>query len=260
MKKIRMTIFAVLALLAFSALTAVAASAETTLLAEWLLNSGAVTQLTSTETKGTLLLEDEETIGGKAAVECTATADGSVGPNGEDETTEILNALGEPVTSLAASPNLPLLGEGNATGLGSECKTEKVCAAGSSVSPIEVWPIGLPWLTSLFLMENGTFLNLIYSEVLSLPETGVEGLFVGYELLCLILGINAEDTCYAEDFEFEVVNDPTTGDAAIPAGALASPNATCSQSGLKPTGVNQAVNTALILPLAGVGLLTVSSE
>jgi len=243
MKTIRTVVFAMLAVFAFGALMAATASAETTLLAECLLTGAGVTELVSTTTSGSLLLSDTKTIAGEAGVLCAAVVDGSVGPNGEDESTEILNAAG---LAVAALGGLALLGTGAASGEGSECVTVKACAAGTAASPIEVWPIGLPWHTTLFLMENGEFLDLV---------TGTGGT-IGYELLCLVLGLNTEDTCSSADFEVQVVNDATTGDASIPALAETNP-ALCTQSN-EETGLNIADATTPILPLTG--LLTVSSE
>lgn len=242
---IRKIVFTMLALFAFSALFAATASAEETLLAFWLWNNVAVSELLSTTTKGSLTLRDTETIVGSAAVLCTAEVDGSVGVSGEDETTAVLNALGLETGALGTRA---LLGTGAAAGEeGSECKTVEGCAEGTAASPIEVNPLGLPWHTLLFLKADGTFLVLI----LGATE-------IGYELLCLILGINAEDTCKApaNDFEFEVVND--LEDVAIPANSETTPLATCTQSGGKATGHNIADELTFILPLEG--LLSVSSE
>ena len=253
---IRKLIYVLLAVFAFCALMVSAASAEITLLAEWLLNGNPILILTSTEVKGALTLRDSKTIAGSAAVLCKATADGSVGPNGEDETTEILNALG---VAVAALGGLALLGTGAATGEGSECVTVETCAAGTAASPIEVNPIGLPWLTLLFLDQGtGEFLNLIYTEI----ETTIgaeKGLFVGYELLCLVLNLNTEDTCYAEKFEIPVINDPEN--AAIAAGVETTPLALCTQSNKEESGHNISDELALIEELEPlVNLLTASSE
>lgn len=245
MKQIQTGLLAVLAIAALGVVAVASASAETTLLAEWLANGAAITTALATKVTGSILLEDTETLAGAAAVLCTATADGSVGSNGADETTSILNAKGEAVGALGG---LALLGTGAASGEGSECVAEKTCASGSSTSPIEVWPVGLPWKTTLFLMENGTFLDLIVGT----------GGSVGYELLCLVLSVNTEDTCTAADFEVEIVNNGS-GNAVIPSGALVSPNASCSQSGGKATGINQADSETPILLESGE-LLSVSSE
>ena len=233
-----------LAVFAFGALFAATASAETTLLALWLWNNEPVTELISTHNFGELLLEDTETIAGVAAVICHAEVHGSVGVSGEDETTEILNADEEEVGALG---HAALLGTGAASGLGSECKRETACAEGTATSPIEVNPLGLPWHTLLYLKEDGTFLDLI-------TGTGE----IGYELLCLILGINAEDKCTSaeNDFSVEIINDPE--DAAIPANVFTEPKAVCTQSGGKATGNNESVALSTIEPLSG--LLAVSSE
>jgi len=238
---IRKIVFAMLAVFAFGALLVATASAEETLLALWLINNNPVTTLTSVETKGSLLLEDTKTIAGAAAVLCTATADGSVGENGEDETTEILNAKSEKVGAPLVQP--ALLG----TGAGSECMTVKTCAEGSAASSIEVWPLGLPWHSTLFLdAVSGKFLVLF---------TGTNE--IGYELICLVLSISTEDKCTSptNDFEVEVINDPE--DVAIPALAQTSPLALCSQSNAE-TGVNEADELASILPLSTSELLSVS--
>jgi len=237
----RKIIFAVLAMLAFGALLAATASAEETLLALWLINNNPVTTLTSVETKGSFLLEDTKTIAGAAAFLCTSTFDGSVGENGESETTQILNAKGEKVGAPLVQP--ALLG----TGAGSECVRVSTCAEGSAESPIEVWLVGLPWHSTLFLdAVSGKFLVLF---------TGTNEM--GYELICLVLSIKTEDKCVApaNDFEVEVINDPE--DAAIPAGAQTSPHVLCSQSN-EETGINEADELASILPLSTSELLSVS--
>jgi hypothetical protein len=246
----RKIIFTMLAAFAFSALVASSAFAEETLKAAWLIGTG--TELTTsltTEVTGALLLKDKETIAGSAAVLCKATADGSVEANGEGETKEILNANKEAVAELGG---LALLGTGAATGEGSECVSVETCAAGTAASPIEVWPVGLPWLILVFLDAIlNKFLVLIFSM-----NTTVKN--IGYELLCLVLGINTEDTCVspANDFEFEVANDPEN--VAILAGVGTTPNAMCSQSGNKQTGENIADELTEIKLTSGE-LLSVSS-
>jgi hypothetical protein len=238
----RKLMLAMLALFALGAFFAATASAEETLLAEWLWNGSAVSELLSVTTTGGLTLEDTKTLVGAASVLCTATADGSVGANGEDETTEILNALG---VAVAALGGLALLGTGAATGEGSECLAVKACKEGTAASPIEVWPVGLPWHSLLFLdAVTGKFLVLF---------TGTGGL-IGYMLLCLVLEIDTEDTCTSEDFEIEVFNDPE--DVAFPAGAQTSPSALCTQSN-EQSALNVVDELTFILPLEG--LLSVSS-
>lgn len=237
MKKFHTVILALCAVFALSAVVANSASAEITLLALWLVGAVEATTQNST-TEGELRLEDTETIAGKAAVVCSGVLDGTIGPDGESTITEVLNLKGGKI-ELGV---LGLLG----TGAGSDCKTAEACAEGTAASPIEVYPLGLPWKDLLFLMENGQILDLIFATE------------VGYELLCLILGINAEDKCTAPDAEILIENNATTGDAFTPSKSRATPNAKCTQSGGKETGINETVSESIMT--ATGGLLTVSSE
>jgi hypothetical protein len=241
MKKLHVMMLALVAMFAFSALLAEVASAEITLLAEWLANGATITTTLTSETSGKLRLEDAETIAGKSAVICSAILDGTIGPNGEDSITEILNLAGQKIElGLRA-----LLGTGNklpdceGTGMG--------CAEGTAASPIEVYPLGLPWKTLLFLMENGEFLDAIFAAK------------IGYEILCLLLGINAEDTCEASQETALIQNSPETGDAFTPSGSKITPNAKCTQSGGKETGINEASGPST-MTLGSGELLTISSE
>jgi hypothetical protein len=243
MKKHYTVMLALVAVYAFGAVIASSASAEITLLAEWLVDSAAIPAGTrlATERAESFLTEDTETIAGVASVLCSFIEIGNVGPNGVDETTEILNAGHEKISVLGA---LALL-----------CSTEQTCAAATEASPIEVWPVGLPWLSRLFLMENGEILDLVTTEVAN--AAGL--LAVGYELLCLVLGLNTEDTCVSDDFEIGIVNDADTLDASILSGAETTPFAECSQSLNKLTAHNVADELTPILLVNGK-LLTVSSE
>lgn len=171
MKKIQILGTALFALFAFSAVLAATASAEVTLLAEWLNGTAAITTLTSTEGNGTLLLEDTSN---KGAVECTGTLDGSVGANGEDETTEVLQAgvaktLAAPLTNCTAAT-------------GSACAKE---------ADIEVGPEELPWHTLLYLTEAGALRDEVQSA--------------GYSVKCLVIGILITDECKGKS-SFEIKN------------------------------------------------------
>jgi hypothetical protein len=220
MKVVTKTVYALLTIsVAISMLAVPAAFAETSLLAEWLVSGAAVSTNLSLEMNGSILLEDTETIAGAAAVLCKGTLYGTIAPNGSGEITEAN---------------------------GAECVTEKLCAAGTEASPINVSAVGLPWKTTLFLMENGEILELI---------TGTE---VGYTVLCLILGVNSEDKCTATDLEVPIVNEGGTGMAEVPSESTASPNTTCTASG-KATGKIQADELETLTLLEG-GTLTVSSE
>ena len=227
MKKVQVVTLALLALFAFSAVLASSASAEVTLLAEWLVGGSPIVGKTlATETTGSILLEDS---GVPAATICSGILDGTVGPNGTDEITMVLNLKSEEV-------KLGGLALSSAKG---DCTNESGCNI-----PIEVFPENLPWKTQLFLMENGKILDLIVSS--------------GYAVKCTELGIKIEDTCTIADTELEVLNDPVTGDAETPANAIAEPLANCSIGG-NGKGINETVELATIALVNGE-LLTVSSE
>jgi hypothetical protein len=253
MRRLHLLLLAVFAVSAFGAVLVASASAEETLLAEWLVGTGSmITENLESETNTTLLFEDTKTLIGAQAFECRMTLFGAVGPDGEDAVTAVLNAAGK-ASGEPLVVGSGLIGNGAASGVGSECKTETACAAGTSASPIEFWPLGLPWSTLLFLMEpSKEILNLIYS-------LGAAGTEIGYELLCLIASINTVDECKALDLEILVQNNATTGDAETPSGTTLMPNIICSQSGGEATGVDETVGASLIT-LVNKELLSVSSE
>jgi hypothetical protein len=164
MKKIQIIGMALVAMFAFSALLASTASAEPTLLAEWLLNGNPILELTLSEATGTILLTDTSN---GSDVLCSGIFDGSVGANGEDEITEVLS-LAKVVVTLAA----PLV-----------CESDAVCE--KSTTDVLVSPENLPWHTLLFLMEsNNSFLDLVF--------------LAGYTVECLVLGLKITDECTTE--------------------------------------------------------------
>jgi hypothetical protein len=246
MKKLYTVILALFAVSALGAVMAAAASAEETLGAEWLANGNAIAAPLATETPGQLLLEDNGVVG-EPSVLCSGILLGSVGANGVDETTELLNLANEAI-SLTPLTGLALVGNGLA---GTDCITEKVCAEGSVESPIEVWPVdlGVRWETLLFTMANGEILDLV---------TGNGGSAFGYELLCLTGGLDIVDTCTSTDGEILVENDVEGGDAALLPGSILEPLAICSLSGGKATGVDEPDELIEIL-LVGGELLTVDA-
>lgn len=217
-----------------------AANGETTLLAMWLINGieiGPGEALTFEEEVDDIELEDTKTLAGKATVLCIATLKGLLLANGEAEIVEELNIKNEKVQELSG---LALLGEGTT---GSDCFAISACAEGSVASPIEVRPSGLPVRSLLYLTESGKFLMAIEHE--------------NSEILCLTLGINSEDSCSTSMLTFEVLNDPESGDADIPAGTTGTPSGTCSLGG---AGSAMVVMGALALFTSPNGLVTVSSE
>ena len=229
MKKFQAIILALAAVTAFAAVMVSSASAETTLLAEWLVGGAAVTTALNTETSGSLLLEDTKTPAGAAAVLCSAILDGTVNSNGNGTITGVLNlakeTIGELPSGLALGPT--------------DCFSEKVC---SNTDVIEVRPVGLPWTTNLYLMENGEIL--------------VEVQKTGYELACTVI-VKVEDTCTG-NAAVPVINDSVTGDAETPGEVVATPNATCTLS-KEATGIDETDELAFIA-LTNGELLTVSSE
>jgi hypothetical protein len=227
MKKFQTVVLALFAVLACGALFASAASAETTLAAEWLHNGAAVTTTLPTEAAGSLALTDTVA---KVTLLCKGILDGNVSAAGKDETIEVLNAAKEKI-------ELGKLGLSIAKG---DCTNVKGCPA-----PAEVWPEGLPWKTQLFLRENGTFAD-------SITGSGTGGTF-GYTSLCTI-PFDIEDTCTATKAELTVEND--LEDAAVPAGAKVTPNANCTIGG-KEAGENVADELTLISLVNGE-LLTAS--
>jgi hypothetical protein len=221
MKKIQIIGMALVAMFAFSALLASTAFAEPTLLAEWLINGLEVLTLTLVETTGSILLSD--TSNGSDVV-CKGIFDGSVGPNGEDEITEVLT-LAEPKVQITLAA--PLL-----------CESGAVCE--KSATDVEVAPEALPWHTLLFLMEsNNSFLDLVFSA--------------SYNVKCLVLGLAITDECTATLSAGGVSN--TTGGVTGAEEALA-PLGLCSIGG---AGTGEVVPLKGNLTTASGGL-TVSSE
>jgi hypothetical protein len=164
--RVNMGLLALVAVVAFGAIVA-SASAETTLLAEWLVNGQGFLALTSSERRGVLLVANGRT---GIVVLCSVKEDGSIGPSGEEETTELLTTAGVAIT-LAA----PVL-----------CINDKNC------EKPEYSPLALPWRKLLFLTGSGKFLLVIAR--------------FSYELTCTTLGIKSTDTCTYEESEDEAVN------------------------------------------------------
>lgn len=213
MKKIHIVSLALVAIFALSAMLAATASAETTLLAEWLVGGAGVTTATSTESTGTLLLEDSKF---KGSLECKGILDGTVNTNGADETTEVLNEAGTVKIALGG--------------------TALVCIkeAGSSCEGTdnEVFPEDLPWKTLLYLTEGGLFGDHVFKA--------------GYSVTCLILGIGATDECVTEEGLYELLN--VTG--GVEGNGTISPDGTCTFS-KEATGVVQFITGNLTKTLTG---------
>jgi hypothetical protein len=245
MKKLRTIISALLAVSALGAVVTASASAETTLLAEWLVGGAAIAvgveEATTTEAE--ITIEDTAAM---IAVLCTMILDGNVQSNGLDLINKILHLNGEEVTELGGA--LPLTGTSDT---GPDCVTVENCALGTEASPIKVWPLGLPWHTLLYLSESGAFLDRISKE---------NGTTAGYELECLVAGIAVTDTCESAGNESTVVNDGDTGDAAFLSGIESEelPLDKCSLFGGETGRIFY--DTLTEVKLTSGLLLTVSSE
>jgi hypothetical protein len=164
MRKIQIIGLALFAMFAFAAVSVTTASAETTLLAEWLVEGKPVTASTATVNEGELLLEDMSTA---TDVLCSGKFVGTIGANGVDSITL--------VEDLEAKDNL----------LNCIITAKGACEEANG-SLILVTPVNLPWATKLILMENGEFLDEIFSSGVGNP---------GYLIECKALGIKVDDTC-----------------------------------------------------------------
>ena len=215
-------------MLAFVAGLATTASAETTLLAEWLLNGNAVSGTVPTKVEGEVLLEDKTF---KVAITCSGILDGWVGENGLGFVSEVLTLGGVRVSA-------------GLSGAGLLCGSASGCEKATEASPIEVWPSTAGWESLLILMENGVFLELVFGS--------------GYEVLCLILGLMIEDECNASETGVLVENGTAPVGALTPAKSVAEPLATCKEGGAN-SAVKESITEAQVIPTGG-GELTVSSE
>jgi hypothetical protein len=220
MKKIPTVIVSFAAMFAFIAVLASTASAEVTLLAEWLVSGAGVTTLTSVFSLGKVLFEDK-TFG--AAFECETTFDGSVGPSGEDEITELLTEGGVLVNSSA-----PL------TVANGGCKYLSGC---STTAPLEFYALGFPWHTLLYLVESTSKFR--------------DFLFKGnYHYVCTLLGIKATDECMDTNSSFEVL---ASSEGAEGTGTV-TPAGSCTVGG-SGSGVQQFVGPNHTLTLAEVPVI-----
>jgi hypothetical protein len=213
MRKLQLLGLLLVAMIALGAVIAVSASAETTLLAEWLINGAAVTTLMSFIVTTKLLLEDLAT---KEDVRCiTIIEEGSMGPNGEKEITENLTS-GEVAITLAA----PML-----------CKSGGGCEA--STTDVEYSPESLPWHGLLFLSESGTFLELVGKAT--------------YVVSCLVLDIKVTDECTSTNGTSELINGAKGVEGKKE--EEVTPDGSCSVGGAGE--LTEVFLSKLILPLTG---------
>jgi hypothetical protein len=187
MRKFRLLGLMLLAVFAFGAVAAMSASAVEFLLAEWLAAGVSVTGELLVQSPGELLLESSPPLIGKVDVLCSGILDGFLLENGEDLITEVLSlggvATGTPLTGTAIA-----------------CTNVEKCP-----EPL-VWPVHLPWLTLLELMEDPA--GTSFFVVLILPDGAGNP---GWEVECMIGG--ASEECTSPEGVFEVMNETTTSTA-----------------------------------------------
>jgi hypothetical protein len=155
------------------------ASAVEFLRAEWLIAGGKVTTASADEEEAEMKLIDTnaEGVGVRAEVLCSFILDGTLGPGGADEVTELLNLSREPI-NLTALTELAL-----------------VCTDVDNCTEALVWAEELPWKTEAELMEDG-------SETFFVDLT----LNTKFYIECLILGVSANELCQAPTIVSDLTN------------------------------------------------------
>lgn len=234
MKKIHLFGIAMLAVFAFGALTVASASAAPVfLLAEWLVNGGAVTALTAVDAEGELLLA-ETILGIRIEALCSGILDGSIDPNGVLTITELLSLAGAAVAQTL----------GTTTAIA--CTNTANCTEPLAIAQ------DLPWTATLDLIEETGLPNPSFALLLT---TGT-GAAPGYEVECM--GSGTSDLCVGESAQ-KVTNEGTNVDVMFEdafnelAGFF---QANCNTAGAR-TGLVEGLGTLL---LTGGGTLAVSSE
>lgn len=218
-KVFSMTITLLLTLGSMAVLVAVA-SAETTLLAVWLLNGSEIVSNISTTQTGEFILEDTK-VG--IGIECSVSLVGTVGSNGTSTVTGVLSLAGAEVTLTA-----PL-----------SCESHKFCEEGTA--DIELSPEGLPYPSLIFLMSNGEILRLTF--------------IWKWFSACLVLGLKVSEECGWEDVEYQVKN--VTG--GVETTGTGTPGGQCTTGGAG-AGVLTFVAGNLMTPTAGGTLSVASEE
>ena len=222
MKRYQTILMALMAMFAVAATTAGTASAETTLLAEWLIGGNPVMTLTPVETSGEALLAT--LVLGVEVVKllCSGISDGSVGANGEGEVTEVLS-----LTHVLIGKELA----GTALSCEVEVSAAKECGTVGELA--EIWIDNLPAHGLLELMETtGQFLGL------ALGSPGIHVLCPG----------GKENLCEGPS---SAILTNVTG------GVQGESNFTTSESVACTVGTGDAEGTALTTATGG-GTLTVS--
>jgi hypothetical protein len=236
MKKIQLLGIALVAVCAFSALVTASAFALTFALANWLEAGVAIAANKNVVAEGELLFENLENL---ANLLCSGEFNGTVGANGVDEVTQVLDL------ALKAIPEL----DPGVAGTGVKCLADSPEGGVGCLPGSEVWPVNLPWKSELMLdTENGLFYDL---AVLNAAGKGP-----GYTILCLLKIIGtAEELC-------EIVNDETwqevsNGATDVEALGAVEPESNCGTGTANGLLENNANNIALIV-LVSKAMLQVS--
>jgi hypothetical protein len=233
MKKSHILGLALFAIFAFGVLTAASAMAAVEfLLAEWLVNGAPITETLATDSESGEIALEETVLGVKTVVLCSGIFDGTIGPNGVDEITALLDLTG--------TITVPRTLEGS----GLACTN-----SGNCPEPL-VWAVGLPYKTQAELMVEGTetwFVDLFTNATKE----------IGYHVECMG-GIS--DLCIAPEVIVHLGNEANgtvDGEFSDPFTELAGLKlANCELAGpegAKITGLGFTL-------LTGTGSLSVSSE
>jgi hypothetical protein len=234
MKKLHVVLMALVAVSAFSVVAVSSASAEITLLAEWLANGNPITMTLATTFKGTILFTDSATPLGSATVKCAGGAlDGWVGPDGTDQINEVLNSAGKSIEAA-------LKGEAFL------CEGVKTCE--KDATETEVWPLALPVMNLLYLLESS-------SEPFSILFFTPGAKNLGIEIKCLALATLIEDTCSGEDITAGNALNSSGGPEAM---GQSSPGESCTE-GTGSSGTFEA-ESGNAITLNDGETLTMSSE
>lgn len=169
MKTLLAVSLTLVALLTLGATLVASASAEETLLAEWLLNGNPVVTATYTD-PGEFVMGEKE----KMKARCNLIMDGELKGDGEGLLTKVLTSAGVEVTLTAQAL----------------CKRAVGCE--EDAADIEVSPENLPWKILAFLSATGEFLELVENET--------------WDVTCLLMLVKASIECTATDLEYELLN------------------------------------------------------
>jgi hypothetical protein len=215
---------------AFAAIAAASATAAP----EWLVNGGMASKVAATDS-GSIEVEDT---GAKTSIECNGVLVGTVGPGAAGEITLVEDLEAKDVTKA---------NEGNATTGWLDCKivTKGICEEARGAL-VKVFPLHLPWITTLALNANATS---GFVDNISNSESNP-----GYEVKCHVIGIEAGDTC-SGDTGGEVANGTSDVTGTFSANELITPRASCTVGGAKT-----AKSTGTGLAESSSGTLSISGE